>query len=95
LKESSATPAIAAGGRVGAEVGDEFKVYTLGEELIDPVTGEILSREELEVGRIRASLAPPARGLVPTWRAGWPRCAPSARMSREALHGRRRDPRFL
>ena len=44
---------IAAGGRVGARVGDEFTVFTLGEELIDPVTGEILSREEFEVGRIR------------------------------------------
>jgi curli biogenesis system outer membrane secretion channel CsgG len=44
---------IAAGARAGAEVGDEFTVYTLGEELIDPVTGELLSREELEVGTIR------------------------------------------
>lgn len=44
---------IGAGERVGAQEGDEFAVYALGEELIDPYTGEDLGSEEEYVGVVR------------------------------------------
>lgn len=44
---------IAAGSQVGAKVGDEFTVYSLGEEFIDPSTGESLGSEEEAVGTVR------------------------------------------
>jgi hypothetical protein len=44
---------VSVGATVGAEVGDEFTVYALGEELVDPYTGELLGREEEEVGVVR------------------------------------------
>lgn len=37
----------------GVAVGDVFDVYTEGEEMIDPDTGEVLGSEETKVGRIR------------------------------------------
>ena len=34
-------------------VGNEFTVYSVGEELINPDTGEILGREEKEIGKVK------------------------------------------
>jgi hypothetical protein len=34
-------------------VGDEFNVFSVGEELIDPDTGELLGREEEEIGKVK------------------------------------------
>ena len=44
---------IAAGAKIGAQVGDEFEVFALGEEFVDPYTGESLGREETKVGVVR------------------------------------------
>jgi hypothetical protein len=44
---------IAAGSKIGAQVGDEFEVFSLGEEFVDPYTGESLGREETKVGVVR------------------------------------------
>lgn len=37
----------------GIAVGEEFDVFTEGEELVDPDTGEVLGSEETKIGRIR------------------------------------------
>jgi curli biogenesis system outer membrane secretion channel CsgG len=39
--------------RNGASVGDTFTVYALGEELVDPETGELLGSEKTKVGSIK------------------------------------------
>ncbi len=44
---------ISAGGRNNAKPGDEFIVLGVGMEFKDPETGEILGREEEEIGRLR------------------------------------------
>ncbi len=44
---------LSAGKRTGASVGDEFTVYSLGEELVDPDTGEMLGSEEEVLGRVK------------------------------------------
>lgn len=44
---------VTASERNGAKPGDEFTVYSVGKEMVDPYTGEILGREEKEVGRVR------------------------------------------
>lgn len=44
---------ISAGERNGATVGDIFTVYSEGEELIDPDTGELLGTEEEEIGAVK------------------------------------------
>jgi curli biogenesis system outer membrane secretion channel CsgG len=43
---------ISAGQKVGAQVGNKFTVYSVGEELVDPVTGELLGSEEEEIGTV-------------------------------------------
>lgn len=40
------------GANKGVKVGDAFTVYALGEEIIDPDTGESLGSEETEVGKV-------------------------------------------
>jgi curli biogenesis system outer membrane secretion channel CsgG len=40
------------GDNKGVKVGDTFTVYALGEEIIDPDTGESLGAEETEVGKV-------------------------------------------
>jgi len=44
---------LSAGSRTGASVGDEFTVYSLGEELVDPDTGEMLGSEEEKLGKVK------------------------------------------
>lgn len=44
---------LSAGARTGASVGDVFTVYSLGEELVDPDTGEMLGSEEEDIGRVK------------------------------------------
>lgn len=44
---------ISAGERSGASVGDRFTVVGVGEELVDPITGESLGREEEVLGTVR------------------------------------------
>jgi hypothetical protein len=44
---------ISAGEKVGAQVGNVFTVYSVGEELIDPDTGELLGSDEEEVGSLK------------------------------------------
>ncbi len=44
---------LSAGKRTGASVGDVFTVYSRGEELIDPDTGEMLGAEEEELGKVK------------------------------------------
>ncbi len=43
---------LTAGERIGASVGDVFSVYTVGEELVDPDTGELLGEEEDKIGTV-------------------------------------------
>lgn len=44
---------VSAGERNGTKVGDEFVVFSKGEEFIDPATGEILGFDEDEIGRVK------------------------------------------
>jgi curli biogenesis system outer membrane secretion channel CsgG len=44
---------ISAGDQVGANVGDTFTVYSVGEELVDPDTGELLGVEEDKIGSLK------------------------------------------
>ncbi len=44
---------ISAGDNAGAQVGDTFTVYSVGEELVDPDTGELLGVEEEELGSVK------------------------------------------
>ena len=44
---------VSAGQRNGTKVGDEFVVFSKGEELKDPDTGEILGFDEEEIGRVK------------------------------------------
>jgi len=44
---------LSAGKRNGSSVGDTFTVFSVGEELIDPDTGEILGSEEEELGTVK------------------------------------------
>lgn len=44
---------ISAGEKVGAAVGDTFTVYSVGEELVDPDTGELLGSEEETIGQVK------------------------------------------
>lgn len=50
---------VSAGLRNGAKPGDVFTVYGVGRELKDPYTGEILGREEREVGRLEVTTVKP------------------------------------
>lgn len=44
---------ISAGDNVGAQAGDLFAVYSVGEELVDPDTGELLGMEEEKLGSVK------------------------------------------
>ena len=44
---------ISAGKRSGASVGDQFSVFGVGEEFIDPITGENLGSEEEMIGMVK------------------------------------------
>ena len=44
---------LSAGNRNGSSVGDMFTVYSVGEELVDPDTGEILGSEEEKIGTVK------------------------------------------
>lgn len=44
---------ISAGEKTGASVGDVFAVYSVGEELVDPDTGELLGLEEEQIGSVK------------------------------------------
>ena len=46
---------ISAGARNGVSVGDSFAVYSIGEELKDPYTGEILGFEEKKAGMMKVT----------------------------------------
>ena len=53
IKNTGSDLVIAAGAKVGAQIGDQFTVYSLGEEFVDPYTGESLGSEETEVGVVK------------------------------------------
>ncbi|MBI5116875.1 hypothetical protein HZA56_10410 [Candidatus Poribacteria bacterium] len=44
---------ISAGEQVGACAGDTFAIYSVGEELVDPDTGELLGFEEKKIGSLK------------------------------------------
>ncbi len=44
---------VSASERNGTKTGDVFTVFSVGRELKDPLTGEILGREEVEVGQVK------------------------------------------
>ena len=52
IKVTDDTVYISAGEKTGAAAGDTFTVYSVGEELVDPVTGEMLGSEEKEIGSV-------------------------------------------
>jgi curli biogenesis system outer membrane secretion channel CsgG len=52
ISAKGGTVLINAGERTGVSVGDQFSVYGLGEEIVDPTTGESLGVEEEELGVI-------------------------------------------
>lgn len=54
VKASGPKVYLNAGSETGVTAGMEFSVYSMGEELIDPVTGLSLGAEEDYVGRIKA-----------------------------------------
>jgi hypothetical protein len=43
----------------GVAEGDIFNVFTQGEELKDPDTGEVLGREEVKVGKVKITQVNP------------------------------------
>lgn len=56
IKVSGKDVFISAGEQTGASVGNVFTVYSVGEELVDPDTGELLGSEEEEIGTVKISL---------------------------------------
>jgi hypothetical protein len=46
---------ISAGQRTGCAVGDVFTVYSVGEALVDPETGEKLGQEEKKLGTVKVT----------------------------------------
>ena len=44
---------VSAGDKHGTNVGDVFNIYSVGEELIDPNTGEILGVDEVKIGKVK------------------------------------------
>lgn len=44
---------VSTGIKTGASVGDVFTVYSRGEEVVDPVTGELLGVEETTLGKLK------------------------------------------
>ena len=55
VKATGNTVYINAGAESGVKVGDEFAIFTKGEELIDPDTGISLGSEETKVGVIKVT----------------------------------------
>lgn len=53
IKVSGKDVFISAGEQTGASVGDVFAIYSVGEELVDPDTGELLGVEEEETGTVK------------------------------------------
>jgi len=53
IKVSGKNVYISAGEQTGASVGDVFTVYSVGEDLVNPATGELLGVEEEEIGRVK------------------------------------------
>lgn len=53
VQVSDRTIVVSASARNGAKEGDSFTVLSVGKELKDPYTGELLGREEHEVGKLR------------------------------------------
>jgi len=43
------------GGKAGIEVGQTFGVYNLGEEIVDPDTGQVLDQAEERVAKVRVT----------------------------------------
>jgi hypothetical protein len=53
IKASGDDVYVSAGSRTGVAVGDVFAVYSVGEVLLDPATGEQLGAEEKRIGSIK------------------------------------------
>lgn len=53
IKVSGDTVYLNAGKRSGANTGEIFAVYSVGEELMDPDTGELLGSEEERIGTVK------------------------------------------
>jgi len=51
------------GDGTGIEVGQIWEIYALGEELIDPDTGESLGKEETSIGRVHITRVNPKTSL--------------------------------
>jgi len=43
------------GGKDGVQVGQVFNVYNLGEEIIDPDTGQVMAQDETRVAKVRVT----------------------------------------
>ena len=54
------------GRETGVKIGEMWKVYAVGETLVDPDTGEVLGAEEVEIGSIRITAVLPkfSKGTV-------------------------------
>ena len=52
---ASKTQAVLGQGGKTIQTGDVYKIYQLGERMIDPYTKESLGREEIEVGALKFS----------------------------------------
>ena len=50
---ASKTQAVLGQGGKTIKIGDIYKIYQLGEKMIDPYTKESLGREEIEVGAVK------------------------------------------
>jgi curli biogenesis system outer membrane secretion channel CsgG len=55
VKYDGSSVYISAGANSGASVGDAFTVFSVGEELIDPSTGEILGVQEKQIGSLKVT----------------------------------------
>jgi curli biogenesis system outer membrane secretion channel CsgG len=53
IKVTSGAIYVTAGKSTGASVGDVFSVYSAGEELVDPVTGQLLGVDETRLGQVK------------------------------------------
>jgi curli biogenesis system outer membrane secretion channel CsgG len=53
IKVTGAAVYVSAGKSTGASVGDVFTVYSSGEELVDPATGELLGVDETKLGQLK------------------------------------------
>jgi curli biogenesis system outer membrane secretion channel CsgG len=53
IKATGSEVIIGAGQSTGVSVGDTFTVYSVGEELVDPDTGDLLGAEESKLGTVQ------------------------------------------